>query len=176
MPFDLSKLPPGTDLFDALKMMPEAQLEAIRANIGKGFAGLNESTINQMAVSAVKSEYLALGADAGNLQSNYILSVGGIMLLLSLLSGAATILVGLFASRTAAGLARDLRKDTFAKVENFSSTEFDRFSTASLITRTTNDVTQIQSVTIMIMRMVFYAPIIGIGGIIRAIGKSADIW
>ena len=176
MPFDLSKLPPGTDLFDALKMMPEAQLEAIRANIGKGFAGLNESTINQMAVSAVKSEYLALGADAGNLQSNYILSVGGIMLLLSLLSGAATILVGLFASRTAAGLARDLRKDTFAKVENFSSTEFDRFSTASLITRTTNDVTQIQSVTIMIMRMVFYAPIIGIGGIIRAIGKSADMW
>ncbi len=176
MQFDLSKLPPGTDLFDALKMMPPAQLEPIRANIGKGFEGLNDSTINQMAVSAVKVEYLALGADAGNLQSSYILGVGGIMLLLSLLSGAATILVGLFASRTAAGLARDLRKDTFAKVENFSSTEFDRFSTASLITRTTNDVTQIQGVTIMIMRMVFYAPIIGIGGIIRAIGKSADMW
>ena len=176
MQFDLSKLPPGTDIFEALKKMPAAQLQQITSNIGAGFQKFNDKTINQMAVTAVKTEYIALGADAGQLQTSYILNIGTIMLLLSLLSGTSTILVGLFASRTAAGLARDLRKDTFAKVENFSSTEFDRFSTASLITRTTNDVTQIQSVTIMIMRMVFYAPIIGIGGIIRAIGKSANMW
>lgn len=173
---DLSKLPAGTSIFELLGSLPPAQVAPILDSIKQGFETLNDSTINQMAVSAVKNEYIALGADPGRLQSNYILRVGGVMLLLSLLSGAATILVGLFASRTAAGLARDLRRDTFKKVENFTSTEFDQFSTASLITRTTNDVTQIQGVTIMMMRMVFYAPIIGIGGIIRAIGKSANMW
>jgi len=99
-----------------------------------------------------------------------------VMLALSLISGLATIIVGLLASRTAAGLARDLRKAVFKKVESFSNTEFDKFSTASLITRTTNDVTQIQMVMVMMMRMVFFAPILGIGGIIRAIGKSPNMW
>ena len=81
--------------------------------------------------------------------------------------------MGYLSARTAAGLARDLRRNVFEKVENFSSTEFDKFSTASLITRSTNDITQIQMVVIMMMRMVFYAPIIGVGGIIRALGESA---
>jgi ATP-binding cassette subfamily B multidrug efflux pump len=97
-------------------------------------------------------------------------------LLISLLGGACTISVGFLASRTAAGAARDIRKEAFKKVESFSSTEFDKFSTASLITRSTNDVTQVQMVIFMIMRMVFYAPIIGVGGIIRAIDKSANMW
>lgn len=174
--FDLSKLPAGTNLLDMLKKMPAAQLSQITSAINANFSKLNDSTINQMAVSAVKAEYVALGMDAGKIQSNYILRIGGIMLLLSLLSGAATITVGLLASRTAAGFARDIRRATFNKVENFSNTEFDQFSTASLITRTTNDITQIQMVTVLLMRMVFYAPIIGIGGIIRAIGKSANMW
>ena len=132
--------------------------------------------IIQAAAAPIKAEYVALGMDTGNLQTNYILRIGGLMLLLTLLSGACTIAVGYFAARTAAGLARDLRRNVFARVENFSSTEFDKFSTASLITRSTNDVTQIQMVVIMMMRMVFYAPIIGIGGVIRAIGKSANMW
>ncbi len=174
--FDLSKLPAGTNLLDMLKKMPAAQLSQITSAINANFSKLNDRTINQMAVSAVKAEYVALGMDAGKIQSNYILRIGGIMLLLSLLSGAATITVGLLASRTAAGFARDIRRATFNKVENFSNTEFDQFSTASLITRTTNDITQIQMVTVLLMRMVFYAPIIGIGGIIRAIGKSANMW
>ncbi|MAT41773.1 MAG: ABC transporter [Anaerolineaceae bacterium] len=174
--FDLSKLPPGMDIFDALKMMPAAQTAQIQDSINQQFASMDKNMINQMAVTAVKAEYEALGMDTGKLQTNYILNTGLIMLLISLISGISTIIVGLLASRTAAGLARDLRKDVFKKVESFSGAEFNKFSTASLITRSTNDVTQIQNVTVIMMRMVFYAPIIGIGGIIRAVGKSPNMW
>lgn len=173
---DISKIPPGTDLFSVLKNLPEQQLTQMTSGINEKFATLGENMVNQMAVASVKTEYLALGMDVGKLQSNYILNIGGIMLLLSLVSGAATIIVGLLASRTAAGMARDIRQGVFKKVESFSSAEFDKFSTASLITRSTNDITQIQMVTVLLMRMVFYAPIIGIGGIIRAIGKSPNMW
>ncbi len=99
--------------------------------------------------------------DTGQLQTDYILRTGVLMLLVSLLGVVCTVLVGFLSARTAAGLARDLRRLVFRKVESFSSTEFDKFSTASLITRSTNDITQIQMVVIMMMRMVFYAPIIG---------------
>jgi len=173
---DISKIPAGTDLFSMLKNLPEQQLTQMTSGINEKFATLGENMVNQMAVAAVKNEYIALGMDVGKLQSNYILNIGGIMLLLSLVSGAATIIVGLLASRTAAGMARDIRQGVFKKVESFSIAEFDKFSTASLITRSTNDVTQIQMVTVLLMRMVFYAPIIGIGGIIRAIGKSPNMW
>jgi ATP-binding cassette subfamily B protein len=132
--------------------------------------------ITQMAVAVVKAEYVALGMDAARLQRDYILRIGGLMLLVSLLGGACIIAVGFLASKTSSGVARDIRKQVFKKVESFSSTEFDKFSTASLITRSTNDVTQLQMVIGMIMRMVFYAPIIGVGGVIRALGKSANMW
>jgi ATP-binding cassette subfamily B protein len=174
--FDPAMIPPGMDVFDMLSMMPTEQLAAISTTIDEMFASLGDSMINQMAVGAVKTEYEALGMDTGELQTNYILRIGGSMLLISLLGGACTIAVGYFASKTAAGAARDIRKAVFTKVESFSSTEFDKFSTASLITRSTNDVTQLQTVIFMIIRMVFYAPIIGIGGIIRAIDKSANMW
>src|SRR5512136_406987 len=110
------------------------------------------------------------------MQRDYILQVGSMMLLISLFGGACMIASGFLAARTAAGVARDIRKAVFQKVESFSSSEFDRFSTASLITRSTNDVTQVQMVIFMILRMVFYAPIIGVGGVIRAIGKGANMW
>jgi ATP-binding cassette subfamily B protein len=114
--------------------------------------------------------------DTGKLSNDYIIHIGTLMLLVTLLSGACTILVGYLSAQTAAGLARDLRRNVFERVESFSNTEFDKFSTASLITRSTNDITQIQMVVIMMMRMVFYAPIIGIGGVIRAVSKSANMW
>src|SRR5450756_1953253 len=98
------------------------------------------------------------------------------MLALSLLSAACTLAVAFLSARTAAGLARDLRRYVFRKVESFSNAEFDKFSTASLITRSTNDITQIQMVVIIMVRMVFYAPIMGVGGVIRAIGKSSSMW
>ncbi|MRR13806.1 ABC transporter ATP-binding protein, partial [bacterium] len=89
---------------------------------------------------------------------------------------ACTIAVGFLSARTGSGLARDLRRNVFQKVESFSNTEFDKFSTASLITRTTNDITQVQMVVILMMRMVFYAPIMGVGGIIRAVNKDSSMW
>jgi len=174
--FDLSRIPPGMDVFELLKMMPAEQLSEMSARINEVFAALGDNMINQMAVSAVKAEYEALGMDTGKLQTDYIVRTGGIMLLVSLLGGVATIAVGFLASRTAAGAARDIRREVFKKVESFSNVEFDQFSTASLITRSTNDVTQIQMVIFMIIRMVLFAPIMGIGGVIRAIDKSANMW
>jgi ATP-binding cassette subfamily B multidrug efflux pump len=174
--FDLSKLPPGMDVFSLLSNLPTSQLSKVITSIDQKFSTLGNTMITQMAVASVKAEYTALGLDTAKLQTNYIIKSGILMLLLSLLSITCTVVVSLLSARTAAGLARDIRKDVFQKVESFSNTEFDKFSTASLITRSTNDVTQIQMVVIMLMRMVFYAPIIGVGGIIRAIGKSADMW
>jgi ATP-binding cassette subfamily B multidrug efflux pump len=173
---DLSKIPAGTDLFALLAKLPPAQLQQMSSAIDAKFATLGDSMITQMAVPAVQAEYKALGMDTARIQREYIMRIGGIMLLISLLSGACTISVGFLAARTAAGAARDIRQAAFAKVESYSSAEFDKFSTASLITRSTNDVTQVQMVIFMIMRMVFYAPIIGVGGIIRALGKSANMW
>jgi ATP-binding cassette subfamily B multidrug efflux pump len=174
--FDLSQIPQGVDVFSLLERMPAAQLDQMSQAITERFASLGESMVTQMAVPAVKAEYEALGMDTTRLQRDYVLRTGGLMLLISLLGGACTIVVGYLASRTAAGAARDIRRAAFAKVESFSSAEFGHFSTASLITRSTNDVTQVQMVIFMIMRMVFYAPIIGVGGVIRAIDKSANMW
>jgi ATP-binding cassette subfamily B multidrug efflux pump len=174
--FDPSRIPAGMDVFALLAGMPAEQLAQMTTAIDERSAVLGDSMVTQMAVGAVKAEYEALGIDTAELQREYILRTGGTMLLISLLGGACTISVGFLASRTAAGAARDIRKDTFEKVESFTSAEFDTFSTASLITRSTNDVTQVQMVMFMIMRMVFFAPIIGVGGIIRAIDKSANMW
>ena len=174
--FDLSKLPPGVDVFAMLEKLPPATLTKITSAVDQKFATLGNSMIVQMSVGAVKTEYDALGMDTSKTQTNYILHTGMLMLLVTLLSVLCTIAVGFLSARTAAGLARDLRRNVFQKVESFASTEFDKFSTASLITRSTNDVTQIQMVVIMVMRMVIYAPIIGIGGIIRALAKSTSMW
>jgi ATP-binding cassette subfamily B protein len=174
--FDISRLPPGTDAFALLANLPAAQLAQMTAAIEQRFAAIGERMITQMAVGAVKAEYTALGMDTGRLQNNYIIHTGTLMLLLTLLSAVCTVTVGFLSARTAAGIARNLRRDVFKKVENFSKAEFDKFSTASLITRSTNDVTQIQMVVIMMVRMVFYAPIIGVGGVIRAIDKGSSMW
>jgi ATP-binding cassette subfamily B protein len=173
---DLSRLPAGTDIFSVLAGLPVERLSQMAATMQQKFATLGDRMIVQMAVGSVKAEYAALGMDTGRLQTNYIIHTGILMLLVTLLSMTCTIVVGFLSARTAAGLARDLRRLVFKRVENFSSTEFDKFSTASLITRSTNDITQIQMVVIMMMRMVIYAPIIGIGGVIRAMGKSTSMW
>jgi ATP-binding cassette subfamily B protein len=118
----------------------------------------------------------SLGAGEAGVRWDALLATGGTMLLLTLASAAATVIVGLIAARVAAAFARDLRSAVFAKVESFSQREFDEFSTASLITRTTNDVMQMQMVVLMLVRMVFYAPIIGIGAVLRALGKDSSMW
>ena len=144
--------------------------------ISSRLTGIDPSVVTQMGIQAMKGEYERLGMDTATLQTSYILSMGGLMLLLTLLSVVATVIVGFLGARTAAGFARDLRLNLFRKVENFSFAEFDKFSTASLITRSTNDITQMQMVTVMGLRMFFYAPIIGIGGVIRATGKASSMW
>ena len=176
MPFDASMLAPGTDIFSFLSSLPAEQYAMISSGIETQFEAMNEMMLAQMASMAVKTEYDAIGMDEEQVQSDYIMSTGGRMLLISLLGGVCTISVGWLASKTAAGSARDLRKAVFAKIESFSNAEFNKFSTASLITRTTNDVTQVQMVTFMILRMVVYAPILGVGGVIRAIDKGAGMW
>jgi len=173
--FDVTKLPPGMDLFSVLAKLPADQLAKITDAMDQKFAALGDSMITQAAISSVKAEYKALGMDNEKLQNNYIYNVGAWMLLLTLLSVVCTIIVGYLSALIAAGMARDIRRDIFQKVESFSNTEFDSFSTASLITRTTNDVTQIQMVVMMIVRIAFYAPLIGIGGLIKVISKDSPL-
>jgi ATP-binding cassette subfamily B protein len=176
--FDLSKIPAGMtsdQIFAMLAKLPADQLLKIRAAVDKQFEAIGDKMITQMAVGSVKTEYSALGMNTSKIQSNYIWHTGLLMLLLSLLSAASTVAVGYLSARTAAGLSRNLRKKVFNKVESFSNAEFDKFSTASLITRSTNDITQIQMLVIILIRIVFYAPILGIGGIIRALGKSTSM-
>lgn len=173
--FDLSRIPPGMDVFSLLPQLPEAQRTQMTAAIGEKFASMSTAMIVQAAAAPIRAEYEALGMDAGHLQNRYILRIGGLMLLLTLASAACTIAVGFLSARTAAGFSRDVRQATFAKVESFSKAEFEKFSTASLITRSTNDITQIQMVVVMIIRMVFYAPIIGVGAVLHAVAKSPSM-
>ena len=174
--FDPSMIPPGMDVFALLGRLPAAQLEQMTDIVNQRFGMLGDSMIIQAAVGAVKAEYAALGMDTDKLQTNYMLRIGGWMLLLTLLSGACTITVGYLSAKTAAGAARDIRRDLFRQVESFSNTEFNTFSTASLITRSTNDITQVQMVVVLLVRLVFYAPILGVGGVIRAVGKGGSMW
>lgn len=136
---------------------------------------VQDSVKLQSGTVLVKSLYEELGVDTSALEQHYILLEGFKMLALTVASALAAILVGLLASRASSGLGRDLRRDVFHRVNYFSHTEFDRFSTASLITRTTNDVTQVQMVIMMGIRMLAYAPIMAIGGITMAVRKSVSM-
>ncbi len=163
------------DPFVILSLLPEPQLVAIRQSIDQQMDALPESIINQSAISYLAGEYRAVGIDLKARQNSYLLRIGGIMLLLTLAGTAASIMVGYISARIAAGFARNTRRQIFHKVEYFSNSEFDKFSTASLITRTTNDIQQIQMVLVILLRIVFYAPIIGIGGAIKAMGQDMSM-
>ncbi|WP_123054561.1 ABC transporter ATP-binding protein [Clostridium sp. JN-1] len=173
--FNGMKIPANADLFGMISKIPDGKRSKLIDEMNKKTSSLGENMITQSAAPLIKSEYKALGMNTNKLQNNYIIKTGIIMLLISLLGGICTVAVGFLASRTAAGLAKNLRRDIFKKVENFSNAEFDSFSTASLITRSTNDITQIQMLMVIMIRMVFYAPIMGIGGVIRAMGKSQSM-
>ena len=168
-------IPEGANVFLLMRLMPEAQRLEMLNQVDTMVQVMGENIVNQSAALAVKEIYEELGMNTQKLQSGYVLRTGFTMVLVTLLSALCTIMVALIASKIAAASARALRRDVFEKVENFSNSEFARFSTASLITRTTNDITQIQLVVVLIIRMVFYAPIIGVGGIIRALEKSTSM-
>ncbi|PWL73044.1 MAG: multidrug ABC transporter ATP-binding protein [Clostridiales bacterium] len=137
------------------------------------FALLFVQAMTDLALPDYMSNIVNNGITTGD--TGYILQEGGKMLLVALLGAVCTILVGFLSARLAAGTARNLRHDVFRKVERFSNAEFDRFSTASLITRTTNDIQQIQMLSVMALRFVFYAPIMGVGGVVKAVTKSPNL-
>lgn len=172
----LKALPAGTDPLSLFSQLPEAQLTQVKVAITQHLNSLEGTILRQMAVRAVGNEYSVLGVNLQKNQTNYILRIGGRMILMALLAVATSIMVSFLASRTSAGVARDLRAAVFEKVSRFSSAEFNNFTTATLITRTTNDVSQVQQVIFMVIRMAFTAPMIGIGGVIRAIDKSPNMW
>ncbi len=157
----------------AVKAMVESgqmtmeQMEAMAGQAIEKLGAQSDMIVEQRALLFVKEEYAAMGLDLNQIQMNYLLSTGGRMLGISLLMAVTAILVGLLASRTAAQLGMSLRGDVFKTVMSFSNTEIDKFSTASLITRSTNDIQQVQMVVVLMLRIVIYAPIIGIGGIIK---------
>ena len=156
---------------------PMAKLVLLTASEGTDMdlEGMSGSMITQMAVNGVKAEYEALGISTASVQTEYLLGKGGGMLALSVLMMAAAILSGLLSARTSAKTGRDLRERVFHKVVSFSDTEMDRFSTASLITRSTNDIQQIQMVSVMLLRMVLYAPIVGAGGVIKVVNTKTGM-
>ncbi|WP_333579722.1 MULTISPECIES: ABC transporter ATP-binding protein [Mesotoga] len=168
-------IPEGANVFLLMRLMPEAQRLEMLNQIDSMVEVMGENIVSQSAALVVKEIYEELGVDTTKLQSAYVLSTGLVMVLVTLLSTLSTIMVAFIASKIAAASARRMRRDVFEKVENFSNSEFARFSTASLITRTTNDITQIQLVIVLLIRMAFYAPIIGVGGIIRALEKSTSM-
>lgn len=159
------------DLLPMLSQVPPESLETARDQALQ----TPEAMQIQTAIQFTRQFYGELGVDLGAIQNQYILRIGGIMLLLSLLSILAAIGVGFLAAKMAAGVSQCLRRDLFAKVQSFSSKEFNDFSTASLITRNTNDVTQMQVVLIMGIRILCYAPILAVGGIIMALRKATSM-
>lgn len=156
-------------------MITEEMLLAVREQLAEEMGDMSDSIISARAVQFVQAEYEALGMDSGKIQTTYLTRIGLKMLGLSVLMMAAAILVGLLASKTAARIGRNLRNRVFAKVVSFSNAEMDKFSTASLITRSTNDIQQVQMVVVMLLRMVLYAPIIGIGGVIKVVNTGTGM-
>ncbi|MBS4829282.1 MAG: ABC transporter ATP-binding protein [Firmicutes bacterium] len=147
--------------------LSDEQILTLREQVSARAGDMSESLLDQRAVLFVKQEYEAMGKDAGAVQTKYLLVTGAKMLGFTLLMVASAILVSLLASRAAASIGKSLRGQVFNRVMSFSSAEMHRFSTASLITRSTNDIQQVQMVAVMLLRMVIYAPIVGIGGVLK---------
>lgn len=162
---------------DTIAALDEAMKEAIVTlyHQGETQEELSDTMAAQMAVMFVRAEYGALGIDLNVIQTRYLLATGGKMLLMTILMMTASIAVGFLAAKVSAGIGMRLRNRVFRKVVSFSHAEMDKFSTASLITRSTNDIQQVQMVAVMLLRMVCYAPILGIGGIIKVMNTKTGM-
>ena len=162
-------------MFDLLKMLPAEQRATIVEKIEEQMSEMPDTILDQAAVSFCKSAYKDLGMDMDQTQIHYLLKTGGQMAALALLGMAASIMVAFLASRVGASAGRDLRSGVFHKVVGFSNNEFNHFSTASLITRSTNDIQQIQMLIVMLLRMVLYAPILAIGGVLQVMKTNVSM-
>ena len=163
------------DIYDMLELMGAEGRNALIGQMDQQMDSMQDSIIAQAAAGYIKDAYTHIGIDTDQIETTYILHTGAKMLALAFLGMAASILVGLLASRVGAGVGRRLRENVFRKVVGFSNAEFDKFSTASLITRSTNDIQQIQLLLVMILRMVLYAPIMAIGGIWKVFHTNVDM-
>ena len=162
-------------MFDLLKMLPAEQRATMVEKIEEQMLEMPDTILDQAAVSFCKSAYKDLGMDMDQTQIHYLLKTGGQMAALALLGMVASIMVAFLASRVGASAGRDLRSGVFHKVVGFSNNEFNHFSTASLITRSTNDIQQIQMLIVMLLRMVLYAPILAIGGVLQVMKTNVSM-
>lgn len=177
---DLDKILSKPMLMLEMKMMEQSGQTKENAKMAQKFKGksiddMPESIISQAAISFVKAEYKAMGLDLDQIQTNYMLKTGAIMVGLALLAMAVAVTVVLLSAKLAARLSRILRDHIFKKVMDFTNSEFDKFSTASLITRSTNDIQQIQMFVTMMFRIVVFAPLMGLGGIYKVLKTNVDM-
>ena len=164
-----------TTVFDILQMMPQESREELVKEIKKEMKDMPDMILEQAAVSYARTAYQDLGMDVDQMQYHYLFTTGGKMVALAFLGMAASVLVCYLASRVGARVGRDLRGRVFRKVVGFSNNEFDHFSTASLITRSTNDIQQVQFLSVMILRMVLYAPILALGGVYKVFQTNVSM-
>ena len=165
------------DMYFHISQFSQEELDRLNTEIDEdlGMDKFPENMINQRAINYIKNKYEDMAISIIKIQSNYILYVGGIMLLISLLTMMASVGIGYISAKISAGVGKNLRKKVFEKISTFSNTEFDKYSTASLITRNTNDIQQIQTITIMLLRVIFFAPILGVGGVIKALNTNVSM-
>ena len=168
-------IPEGMDLYSALTVMPNDQKEEMLKGIDEKIKDVPDTILNQAAISYVKSEYTRINVDVNKIQMNYLFKTGAMMVLIALAIMLDGILIVLIGSRMAAKLAKTLREKVFTKTVYFSKNEMKGFGQSSLITRTTNDIQQVQGVIVFLLRVVFYAPIIGIGGVIKAMNTNSSM-
>ncbi len=168
-------IPEGVDPMTALSQMPAEALDAMKEQVSEKIDKMQESIVTQAGVSFVRAEYEAMGEDVDAIQMDYMKSTGIRMVLMALVTMMAAVCVVFLSARVAASLGHDLRGMVYNKVIGFSSREYHKFSTASLITRCTNDIQQIQQVMSMMFRIVLYAPILGIGGVIRVLQTDSSM-
>lgn len=162
-------------LLQMIVSLPKEQTDQILAPIKTSITALSDSMRIQAATRVVKEEYKALGMNTDKIQSQYILLAGLKMLGFALISMLSTILVVFLSARIAASLGKEIRGKVFRKVVSFSNSEFDHFSTASLITRSTNDIQQIQMMLVLLIRIVFYSPILAVGGVIKVLNTNVSM-
>lgn len=168
-------LPEDATVFDVFAMMPPEQMAQMVEEIQTQLSDMPDMIVEQAGIGYVKTAYQDLGMDVDEIQLKYMFVTGGKMITLAFLGMIASVLVGFLASRVGAKAGRDLRGRVFRKVVGFSNNELDHFSTASLITRSTNDIQQIQMLMVMLLRMVLYAPILAIGGVYQVFQTNVSM-
>lgn len=174
----LSQIPQGVDIYAFFKTLPIEQQQAVTDNLEKAienYKSLGEDSVKQMVIGYVQTILKNAGVNTDAMQMSYLFNAGALMLVYALIIATCTIFTSLLGAKIGSRFARDLRSSVYRKVISFSNNEINQFSNASLITRCTNDIQQIQMVIIMILRMVLYAPIMGIGALMKVLGANQNM-